>query len=348
MESRGMTRREERARLERDRLERDREAAESQSLEQQPTPADGVRPAPTVGSRLRAVATGVGAALAIAFFIAAAIHYTSQPAPMPGADYGSSSEPPPQVDQPVAETVAEPGSPFSIGAPGPALSSAGPLKVALLGDSVAGNMHQALRDHRSTDLDLSLMASGGCGLFDATKARAGNGWVMDSEEKGCGKWKDDLRGLTPGEQPDVILVHNKWDVEDQLFEGSWIGPCEDAWEKRYHQQLETLTGITDVFASPPLILLSNDRPRDWSKTVSPERLACKSAVEETIFAAHSNVQRLDLSGAVCPDDVCVTDVSPGVALYADDRVHFTPAAKQVMAPWIENRIAEALSGLGRL
>ena len=343
MEGRGMTRREERA-----RLERDRAATESQHLEQESPPADGLRTAPSVGDRLRAVATGIGATLAVAFIVAAAIHYTGQPAPMPGTEYGSSSEAPPEVDQPAVETVAQPGSPFSIGEPAPALSSAGPLKVALLGDSVAGNMHQSLRDHRSADLDLSLMASGGCGLFDATKARAGNGWVMDSEEKGCGKWKDDLRGLAPGDQPDVILVHNKWDVEDQLFEGSWIGPCEDAWEKRYHQQLETLTGITDGFATPPLILLSNDRPRDWSKTVSPERLACKSAVEETIFAAHSNVQRLDLSGAVCPDDVCVTDVTPGEALYADDRVHFTPAAKQVMAPWIENRIAEALAGLGRL
>lgn len=233
------------------------------------------------------------------------------------------------------------GIPFAVddSVPFPTSPSGAPLTVLTLGDSVAGNMHQALKSYRTADLTPVSIASGGCGLFDAVRARAGNGWVMNAEEKGCGEWKDKLRTIGAEKRPDVIVVHNKWDMEDQFFDGSWIAPCQDVWTKQYRSQLELLASIRDEMPTKPLILISNDRPRPWSKTMTAERVGCKSDVEEAVFAAHPGMARLDLWAAVCPGGSCVTELPSGEALYADDRVHFTEAGKQLMAPWIQEQIA---------
>jgi hypothetical protein len=288
--------------------------------------------------------TGVGVTLAIGFVVASAIYLTQPSTSIAGASSSEPSEAPAAVAPKPAAPVSKPaaGEPFAVAEPVPlpTREDGSPLRVLVLGDSVAGNMYQALRDFRTADLVPRSISYGGCGLFDAEKARAGNGWTMDSK-KSCWGWRDKLGAIEADARPDVIVVHNKWDVEDQFYQGAWISPCQPTWTARYRAQLGLLVDTTAQFENPPLILMSNDRPRSWSPTVTPERLKCKTDVESELFAAHSRVRPLDLDEAVCPGGECATKTSTGAAIYRVDRVHFTAEAMQLMAPWIEANIAAA-------
>ncbi|MFB8188130.1 acyltransferase family protein [Microbacterium sp. NPDC055988] len=247
----------------------------------------------------------------------------------------------PRVDA-SAPQAANPGSLFPSGAAStvPTSADGSPLTVAVIGDSVAGNMYDSLAEYRTADLKPLDLTYGGCGIFDAEKARADNGFIMESERL-CWNWKDKLRTANADQQPDVYVLHNAWDADDQLFNGEWVGPCTDQWQQRYASQLEMLVDIGDEQAQAPLILLSNDRDRGAESSLSAERLACKTSVEETIMQAHPNVKRLDFKTAVCPDGVCVTETETGDAIYTDGS-HFSPAGLARMAPWLQSEMSKAL------
>lgn len=213
--------------------------------------------------------------------------------------------------------------------------------VAVVGDSVAGSMYASLAEHRTADLFPVDVTYGGCGIFDAEQARSYTGFIMESRDL-CWSWKDKLRAVNDDHHPDVYLLHNFWDAEDQLVDGSWIAPCTDAWEERYVAQLEMLVGIGDELEQKPVILLSNDRPRDWTESSTAERLGCKAHVEDRFIEAHDNVLRLDLEGAVCPNGTCATQTPDGAQLYTDG-AHFGPEGLALMAPWLQNELAKGIA-----
>lgn len=246
--------------------------------------------------------------------------------------------------KPVVELgVQAPGDAFVIDEvlPFPANAEGGPLNVAVVGDSVAGNMYDALASYRTVDLLPIDVTYGGCGIFDAVQARADNGYLMESQ-KHCWPWKDKLREANAQQQVDVYVLRNLWDGNDQLHEGEWLSSCTDAWATRYTAQLEMLVGIGNEQANAPLILLANDRPRESSVSLNSERLACKTAVEDAIIAAHSNVERLDFKGTLCPDGMCVTKTPTGAPLYTDG-AHFGPDGLAMLAPWLQNEMAKGIA-----
>ncbi|MBT2484980.1 MULTISPECIES: acyltransferase family protein [unclassified Microbacterium] len=217
----------------------------------------------------------------------------------------------------------------------------GPVAVTVIGDSVAGNMYEALADYSSDGIVATDVTEPGCGIFDADTARAGDGFTMDTK-KLCWKWQDELRAANEVSQPDVYLVRNIWDANDQLFNGEWVGPCSAEWAARYEAQLEKLVEIGDSSGNTPLILLSNDRPRDPSGTLSPKRLGCKDAVAAAISEKHANVKLLDFAASTCPNGTCLTQTPDGQELYVDGS-HFAPAGMALLGPWLENQIGAALT-----
>ncbi|WP_282579477.1 SGNH hydrolase domain-containing protein [Microbacterium aurugineum] len=245
--------------------------------------------------------------------------------------------------------IAAPGAtgdsglyPTTPSVPLPTAPDGGPLTVAVIGDSVAGNMYDALTEHPTAELTPVDVTYGGCGIFDAEKARADNGFIMESE-KLCWSWQDKLRTANAEQRPDVYIVHNAWDADDQLLDGTWVGPCSDVWQQRYAAQLETLVGIGAEQENAPLILLSDDRARGAKSSLSAERLGCKTAVENAVMQAHTNVQRLPFAAAGCPGGVCATRTEDGSAIYTDGS-HFSATGLAILAPWLQNEMAKALQG----
>jgi peptidoglycan/LPS O-acetylase OafA/YrhL len=217
----------------------------------------------------------------------------------------------------------------------------GPVTVAVVGDSVASNLYEALAEHGGQRISAIDVTTGGCGIFDADSARSGEGYVMDTRGL-CWPWKDKLKAANEPHSPDVYVLHNLWDANDQLIDGAWVGPCTAKWQSRYTSQLELLISIGNGSGHQPQILLSNDRPRAADGPLSRTRLDCVNSVAGKIAEKHDNVHLLDLESAVCPDGRCVWNDDQGRPLFTD-AAHFSEDGRAVMYPWLENKIAHALT-----
>ncbi|AAT88251.1 acetyltransferase [Leifsonia xyli subsp. xyli str. CTCB07] len=226
----------------------------------------------------------------------------------------------------------------------PVKSDGTPVTVAVIGDSVAGNMYESLADYydgSQGSLSAVNVTTGGCGIFDADSARSGEGFVMDTV-KLCWPWQEKLQDANAEQSPDVYILHNLWDANDQLIAGEWVDPGDPAWADRYRAQLERLVEIGHESGNEPLILLSNDRHRDPGGSLSPTRLGAVDAVADEIIAEHPNVKRLDFRGGVCPDGTCAYTFSNGEPVYRDG-AHFASQGLTAMAPWLVEQIARGLT-----
>ncbi|PKQ36279.1 MAG: hypothetical protein CVT61_01870 [Actinobacteria bacterium HGW-Actinobacteria-11] len=247
--------------------------------------------------------------------------------------------------RPVADSAAPftPGQAFAVETPAPlpAGHAGGPLVVAVVGDSVAGNIYESLAEYRTGDLTAIDLTQGGCGIFDADSARSGEGYIMDTVDL-CWPWKDRMKEANEQNQPDVYILHNLWDANDQLIDGEWVGPGDPRWADRYRKQVELLIELASSSGHDPLILLANDHPRDPAGPLSAKRLAEKDAIADALAAQYPNVETLDFYGATCPDHgTCLSEDAKGQPLYTDGS-HFAPAGLAAMARWLENQIAAAL------
>lgn len=244
---------------------------------------------------------------------------------------------------PSAAVVEEPAQVFGMDevVPFPTNAAGGPLSVAVIGDSLAGNMYKALMENRTENVTPVDISFGGCGIFDAEQARADDGFIAYSEAL-CWSWKDKLRAADAQQPIDVYILHNLWNANDQLYEGQRVTGCSDVWAERYTAQLELLISIGAEQQHEPLILLSNDRGIEGNVLLNSERLTCKTAAEDAVIASHGNVKRLDLEGTLCPDGVCAMQVPSGAALYSDG-THFGPEGLALLAPWLQNEMAKAIA-----
>lgn len=222
--------------------------------------------------------------------------------------------------------------------------SGGPLSVAVVGDSVGKDMYNALAEYGNVHaIDV---AEGGCGIFDADSAVSGEGYVMDTVTY-CWPWQDKLRAANTEHSPDAYILHNLLDANDQLINDAWVSPGSPEWKARYEAQLELLVAIGAESAAEtgiqPLILLSNDRAREESMSLTRERLDAVNAVAARVAAKYPNVDLLDFAGATCVDGTCLTQDAQGKDIYRDG-AHFSEAGLSLLAPWLEEQIAEGLTG----
>lgn len=221
----------------------------------------------------------------------------------------------------------------------PAGAGGGPFRVAVIGDSVAENMYDALTQYGSPAVAAVDVTVGGCGIIDAEKARSGEGYIMDTKNL-CWKWQPELRSASAEQPVDAFVVHNLWDANDQLIDGEWVGPCTPQWQQRYASQLDLLVSIGDASGHKPVILLSNDHPRAPDGPLSRERLDCVNRVAADAAARHSNIVTLDLEKAVCPEGPCLDKDANGQGIYRDG-AHFNATGMALLAPWLENEMARA-------
>lgn len=223
--------------------------------------------------------------------------------------------------------------------PLPSGAGGGPFRIAVIGDSVAENMYDALSQYGSAAVSAIDVTGGGCGIIDAEKARSGEGYIMDSKNL-CWKWQSELRAAVAEQPVDAYLVHNLWDANDQLIDGAWVGPCTPQWQQRYASQLDLLASIGDSSGQRPAILLSNDHTRAPDGPLNRERLDCVNRVAADASARHPNIHVLDLEKAVCPRGTCLDKDANGQGIYRDGS-HFNATGMALLAPWLESEVARA-------
>jgi len=215
----------------------------------------------------------------------------------------------------------------------------GSLRVAVIGDSIAGNMADALLEYRSIDIDIVNVSFGGCGLFDGDATRALDGWITEDTEQVCWPWTQNLQAAADEKPFDVFLVHNRFDAHDQLLANDWVTPGDPAWNAQYRTQIDRLLAIGDTQPQPPQVLLLNDAP---TTDFPADRLSARDAQNSLIAGERPTVHLVDYATARCPDATCPVKDANNNPLYTDG-THYAPAGLALLAPWVESQLIQAVS-----
>ncbi|WP_313540652.1 acyltransferase family protein [Leifsonia aquatica] len=217
---------------------------------------------------------------------------------------------------------------------------AGSVKVLTLGDSLANDFASALGTYegdRFTVIDGGLP---GCGISGSTAQRTRAG-ITQSAPATCNPWESRWTELIDESTPDYAIVNIAWDAVTQQIDGEWTDLTDPAFAKAYRDSLDTLAEVT---SRPGLtVLVANSRLHNG--VISPEQAMAFNAILDDFFADHPEIVKLDLQDEVCTVDECAT-MAGDERMYLDDRVHFSAAGKQLIAPWLAEQIGAATSAAG--
>ncbi|MFD9125815.1 acyltransferase family protein [Kitasatospora sp. NPDC059571] len=219
---------------------------------------------------------------------------------------------------------------------------AGKPVVLTLGDSFAEDLAAALYQEggRYAVVDGGIS---GCGVFGPEKVR-GTSQVEFPVSAECRDQASGWAASLADAHPAVTVLHLGWDAAEQYVDGRWISPCDDAYRARYLARLKDAVDLVHRDAPDTRILLMNERTQNGA--INYKWGSCYNRhIEDFVNSTGGQVQLLDLEAFLCPKGVCRWTDDGGASLYpVNDGVHLAPAGKRLVAPWLQDRIAEALAG----
>ncbi|MFF2050171.1 acyltransferase family protein [Leifsonia sp. NPDC058194] len=214
----------------------------------------------------------------------------------------------------------------------------GSVKVLTLGDSLANDFASALGTYegdRFTVIDGGLP---GCGISGSTAQRTKAG-ITQSAPATCNPWESRWEKLIDENTPDYVVANIAWDAVTQQIDGAWTDLTDPAFAADYRDSLDAFAKVT----SRPGLTVMVANSRLYNGVVTTEQATAFNAILDGFLADHPEIVKLDLQGAVCDADACAVSVGDE-RMYLDDRVHFSAAGKQHIAPWLAEQIGSAGSG----
>jgi peptidoglycan/LPS O-acetylase OafA/YrhL len=258
-----------------------------------------------------------------------------QPEPEPVYVVGPADEPPPAAPPP---TAAPPST--ATPDPGAALPSR-PLRVMVLGDSVARNLANGLiswgeRTGSVVVYDVSIQGctveSGGMRYIET-----GEPWPIPES---CDWWKRSFEPYARDFAPDVILVHTGTNEIYDRTHPSWDGrraPGDPIFDRflmdGYHRFVDVLAraGVPVVWAVPAC---NRWDPRNLDPPVATERLAVITGQMIPVLAAGTPIQTAPFHEQLCPGGQ-FSDTVAGVPDARPDGYHLTRvAADRLAETWL--------------
>jgi hypothetical protein len=240
-------------------------------------------------------------------------------------------------------------------------ASGAPVRMAILGDSVAwrlGFALEAAQPEQTYNVDIDNGAIVACGLVRSTEYRAHG--VPDPMATPCNsaapvpsQWPALWQGNVAQFHPNVVVVlAGRWEVMDRLVDGTWshIGqPSFDALVKASLEQAVTVassSGAYVVMLTAPCFN-SGEQPNGtaWPED-EPGRLDRYNQLVRQVAAEHPATVRVeDFDAMVCPGGNYATELD-GVQLRDGDGVHIvpTPAAGH----WLATRLLPGVIRVGQL
>jgi peptidoglycan/LPS O-acetylase OafA/YrhL len=226
-----------------------------------------------------------------------------------------------------------------------------PIRVMLLGDSVALSMGWGL-EREGPALGFSVWNKGGlgCGFLPGDEELDAYGKWSATKAETCREWRSNWLSDVDAFQPDVVvLLFGPWDtldltVGDRLLE---VGTPE--WEA---YALNELSHTVDLLSSrgAEVILLTSPcfKPRDLGVDSAADVRLNPQRVDELNdlyweFARQRAAQVViaDLNRLVCPEGEYTDVTIDGVGL-REDGVHFTPEGADIVARWLAPQIIAAV------
>jgi peptidoglycan/LPS O-acetylase OafA/YrhL len=243
-------------------------------------------------------------------------------------------------------TTGVPGAPTTTTSPVPsALSPATPVvalthpvKVLLLGDSIAGSLGVGLAQYESND-NVQIVNEGipGCSVSMDQEIKVlfytlppGSPCVAGNPEGLLDQWKKWIDQYNP----DVVVYVARGETFDQEHNGSWVDIEQAAFDRyiedRYRAAVNVLSsrGATVVFLTSPYYssgvqpsgqIWPEDAP---SRVMLDNQTIRRVATSMTTGPTHTPVYVFNLNNVVSPGGHFATDLGP-VNLRCGDGVHFS-------------------------
>jgi hypothetical protein len=224
-----------------------------------------------------------------------------------------------------------------------------PVKLLLLGDSIALTLGAGLGDHSATRYGVNEINKGtlGCELDDLPVELSGS---VGPATPGCLNWRALWRQDIRRYRPDVVgLLIGRWEVSNHLYRGHWVHIGEPAWDA--HLESELLTAIQILSAGGAKIVLFTmpyvDPPNKAADGLPfPENDPSRAAAFNHllyVFAAHhrSQVLVINLNKMIDPDGHFQMAIDGKVVRWTDG-VHITIVA----GLWLQSRILPTVKALG--
>ena len=224
---------------------------------------------------------------------------------------------------------------------GPRRPHPGPLRVLLLGDSVALTLGQALPDYPG--LSVASEAILGCGLARGTPYRY-FGSVRD-EPPQCETWPQRWSEALARTDPDVVAVLvGRWEVMDRMRDGRWHHIGEPAFDDYIAGELEQAITVLGAHGARVVFLTApyyhrGERPDGGTfPEDEPWRADAFNAVLAKVVARHGGgVALLSFGAQVSPGRAYSQYVNGLMMRY--DGVHLTArGVQQILAPWLLPRL----------
>jgi len=235
-----------------------------------------------------------------------------------------------------------------------------PVKVAILGDSVAwrlGFALQADQPEQTYRVDIDDSAIVACGVLRSTLYRAHG--VPDPMAAQCdpttpasGQWPAQWKGAVEQFHPNVVVVlAGRWEVMDRLVDGRWSHIGDPVFDAAVRQSLEEAVQVAGSTGADVALLTapcfdSGEQPngQPWPED-DPVRLARYNQLVRQVAAEHPATTRVvDFGAMLCPGGRYAATVD-GVQVRDGDGVHIvpTPAAGH----WLAARLLPPVVQVGR-
>ena len=239
-------------------------------------------------------------------------------------------------------------------------TSGPPVRVAVLGDSVAWRLGFALQTaqpQQTYDVDIDNGAIVACGVLRSTEYRSHG--VADPMATQCNtssptssQWPAQWTGNVSQFRPNVVaILAGRWEVMDRLIDGTWSHIGQPAFDLQVRRALEQAVQVASSDGAYVVLMTAPcyDSGEQPDGTSWPEdgaaRLDRYNQLLRQVAAEHPATVRVEDFGAMlCPGGVFTADRN-GVQIRDGDGVHIvpTPAAGQ----WLAAHVLPTIVQVGR-
>ena len=215
---------------------------------------------------------------------------------------------------------------------------AGQTAVLTLGDSLANDFAAALGTVAGPDLTVHDGGLPGCGVAGASRTRTAVGITAPTPD-GCNPWEDRWNEALERVRPDVVLVNTAWDAVQLEIDGRWADLTDEDRAADYRRHLGRMLAVAGSTGAQVIVADA----RLHNAVVTPEQArAFNDLLDEAVEAA-PGVRLLELQRRVCTRSECPVFTEQGEHRYLDDRVHFTQAGKEEIAPWLKSEVLRSIA-----
>ena len=222
------------------------------------------------------------------------------------------------------------------------------LRVTILGDSTAATLVDGLRDRPGPGgVDFRDAATTGCGVTTAMPYRY-MGEISPYERLRCRTWTSHWERAVLSRPADVVAVLvGRWEVADQVVDGSWTHAGTPRFDAYLRDELEKAVaaasagGATVVLLTAPYYSRGEQPDGSIWPEDDPARVDAFNRLLRSVGAQHrGRVVVVEFGRRMSGGRHEYVPALDGVDLRYDG-VHFTPEAARWVQPWLETQLFRA-------